>query len=604
LADTRPSGTKGKTPETGIGTIVVPFVVWAAIAFMALAGLGYVTVTHLNELDRVSQSNLARTALMLERTRLATLASEYSWWDEAIKNLFPTPDPLWIRENIGLHAHRDLDIDLTVVIGRNDGIHTAYSDRRPATIDPEFVRHPDMQSLIGQARRSAMYPVTGTSGFALFKGQLHMFGVSPFSPEIPPQGAPPDLQRAVLIFGRRMDTDFLEIQATNFGLTGLRLAPPTVSSHETLHSPTGTDLAGLTWKDRAPGTALTTRLILPAAAVLAILGTLAWYFLARALAMSQTLATAADITKGQNHQLRTSEAAALRSQSMAEQASDEKDQALDALRERNEDLLAARHEAMQASQAKTMFLAAMSHELRTPLNAIIGFSEILRDQRFGPLGTDRYVDYADNIMTSGTHLLSLINDVLDISKIEAGKLTLVKEEVSVADLCASTLRFFQEQAHAGRVALSSSVNPETIVITADPRALRQILVNLLSNALKFTRPGDAIAVTVTLETSLKEGNNQEQVKIAVSDTGVGIPDEYHESVFLAFNRGAFNRGGSFSDTKSGTGLGLALVKSLTEMHGGHVQLRSSALHGTTVSIFLPLTAPRTDDNPPVGSLTS
>ena len=172
----------------------------------------------------------------------------------------------------------------------------------------------------------------------------------------------------------------------------------------TLSSPTGAAVAGLAWEAGAPGAELTTRLIIPAVAVLTVLGVLAGFFLRRAQDMSKALAAAAKITSLRNEQLRQSESAAVRSQALAEQASTEKDQALIELQTRNDELLAARHEAMQASQAKTMFLASMSHELRTPLNAIIGFSEILKDQRFGPLGSDRYVDYADNIRTSGTHM--------------------------------------------------------------------------------------------------------------------------------------------------------------------------------------------------------
>lgn len=582
MASSTSAPPKTETPVTGIGAVVAPFAVWAVIAFTTLAGLGFIAVSHLNDLDKASQRHLARTAMMLERDRIATLASEYSWWDEAFVNLFPVPDPDWVFDNIGDHVQSNLDIDLTVVVGRDDEVLVGYHDKKPATIDPDFMRQPDIQTLIRQARGSAMSPVTGASGFASYDGRVHIFGVSPFSPEVPPEGAKPDLQRAVLIYGRLVDGAFLAAQAKNFGFTDLRLAPPTDTGHEAITSPTGVALAAVTWKMRTSGTDLTTRLILPAVAVLMILGVLTWYFLRRAQEMGQTLADAAGVTTRQNQELQVSQAEALRSKGLAERASTEKDQALVALRQRNEDLLAARHEAMQASQAKTMFLAAMSHELRTPLNAIIGFSEILRDQRFGALGSDRYVDYADNIRTSGTHLLSLINDVLDISKIEAGKMTLEPELVSIDDLCAATLRLFREQAVAGQVKLTSTPTTPGITVRADPRALRQILVNLLANALKFTRPGDEILVTTTREVGDIGEGDRDFVKIVVSDTGVGIPKEFQASVFLPFNRGAES-----SDQESGTGLGLALVKSLTEMHGGQVRLVSVEGHGTTVTVYLP-----------------
>jgi signal transduction histidine kinase len=587
LASTSSNGIKTEAAASGIGAIILPFVVWATVAFTALAALGYITVTHLNDLDRTSQRHLAQTALMLERDRISSHASEYSWWDVATKSLFPVPDLDWIAENIGEHAQQNLDIDFTLVISRDDKIQIALRDTRPATVDPEFIRNPDIQALIHSARKSPMDPIVGASGFGLFDGQVYIFGVAPFSPENPDEGAPPDPRRPVLIFGRRMDAKFLEAQGLHFGFKDLRLAPPTSVSHHLITSPTNVPLAGLTWKIRASGTELTARLIVPAIVVLTILAVLAWYFLRRAQAMSEALVRASDVTVRQNDQLRVSEAEAVRSQELAEQASTEKDQALVSLRQRNEELLIARQEAMQASHAKTMFLASMSHELRTPLNAIIGFSEILKDERFGPLGTDRYVEYADNIRSSGAHLLSLINDVLDISKIEAGKMTLEPELVVVDDLCAGTLKLFREQAHSGRIALSFASTPPDITIEADPRALRQILVNLISNALKFTRPGDEISVRAAREpTEVGEGV-ESQVKIVVADSGIGIPEEFQNAVFLPFNQG----GGS-SDNEGGTGLGLALVKSLTELHGGHVALNSVQGQGTTVAVHLPLVAAR------------
>lgn len=433
----------------GIGTIVMLFAIWILVAILASASLGYVTVTHLNDLDQRSQRHLAATALQLEQERIATLASEYAWWDEAIERLFPAADPSWIEANIGGHVQSNRAVDLTVVVSRSGAIHVGYRDGKFADINPDFLRDPDIQTLILEARRSPMEPVRAARGFALFDGKPYVFGVSAFSPEKPPEGTPPDLERAVLIYGREIDGDFLRIQAKNFALQDLR---PTTASEPNLQpilSPNGTPIAGLIWEVHASGSDLIRRLIVPAIVVLLVLGGLGWYFMYSVRDMSRALAHAAEITSLRNEQLRQSESAAVRSQTLAEQASQEKDQALVELRQRNEELLRTRHEAMQASQAKTMFLASMSHELRTPLNAIIGFSEILRDQRFGALGSDRYVDYADTIRTSGTHLLALINDVLDISKIEAGKMTIEPEQITLKDLIAGTLRLFQEQAHVG-----------------------------------------------------------------------------------------------------------------------------------------------------------
>jgi len=583
LASQGSSELRAETPNVKLGTVVLPFVTWAVIAVIALSALAYVVITHLNDLDRATQRHLATTALKLERDRIETLASEYSWWGVAIEELFPTPNKAWIEENIGLHAHANLDIDLTLVVDREDRIHVAYRDKEFIELDPGLVQRADIRNLIDKARASPMDPFETTSGFAEIMGRVYILGVSAFSPEIPPEGAPPDLARPVLIYGRWIGEGFLETQAENFGFENLRLVSTPEQANLTLSSPTGAAVAGLAWEAGAPGAELTTRLIIPAVAVLTVLGVLAGFFLRRAQDMSKALAAAAKITSLRNEQLRQSESAAVRSQALAEQASTEKDQALVELQTRNDELLAARHEAMQASQAKTMFLASMSHELRTPLNAIIGFSEILKDQRFGPLGSDRYVDYADNIRTSGTHLLSLINDVLDISKIEAGKMTIEPEPVSVNDLVTGTLKLFREQAHAGGVSISSDLDARDLSIFADPRAIRQILVNLLANALKFTRPGDGISVTTRFDQVDGENTASDRVAIVVSDTGVGISSEFQEVIFQPFNRGP-----GLSDRDGGTGLGLALVKALAELHNGRVTLKSEEGAGTAVTIELPI----------------
>jgi signal transduction histidine kinase len=555
---------------------------WALVAFAALSALAYVAVDRLNAVERKARIHLAYTTLLLERERLATEASEYSWWDEGSRNVFPTPDPDWVTLNIGRHAHQNLDITLTVVVDRADRLHLAVVDEVPTAIDPSFIDDPDIQALIAKARRSPMDPVAGAGGYAMFDGQVHAIGVAAYTPEATPNGAKPDLERAVLIYGRRLDAAFFATQADRFGLDQLRLVP--VDSDDAfmvLRSRTNKRLAGLTWRIRTPGSELITTLVAPAVILLVVLGLITWRFLIRAQTMSRALADASKITDLQNEQLREREAEAVRSRNLAELAVEAKDEAMDSLRRRNAELDTARHEAMESSHAKTMFLASMSHELRTPLNSIIGFSEILRDERFGPLGTPRYIEYAGNIHASGGHLLELINDVLDIAKIEAGKMSIEREAVLVDELCGRTCDLFREQALAGDLTLSFSTKETAIPISADPRAVRQILINLLSNAIKFTRKGDVINVS-TVYPEAGDG-----VEIIVSDTGVGIPETHLESVFRPFER--VNEA---ANDQGGTGLGLALVKALAELHGGAVNLVSEIGHGTTVTVWLPRDMPQ------------
>jgi two-component system cell cycle sensor histidine kinase PleC len=247
-------------------------------------------------------------------------------------------------------------------------------------------------------------------------------------------------------------------------------------------------------------------------------------------------------------------------------------------------LLARKYEvaltrAEAANQAKSEFLANMSHELRTPLNAINGFSEIMAGEMFGPLGDARYKGYAADILKSGQHLLSLINDILDMAKIEAGKLTLHYETVSLKEVCDDALRLMRGKIQeAGLTATLDA--PDLPEVEADHRGLRQVMLNLISNAVKFTPEGGSIVVALS-----QPGNGQ--VRVAVTDTGIGIAPEDIERLARPFEQVE----GQHSKTTQGTGLGLALTKSLIEMHGGTLSIESEPGRGTTVSFIMPRSRP-------------
>ena len=232
--------------------------------------------------------------------------------------------------------------------------------------------------------------------------------------------------------------------------------------------------------------------------------------------------------------------------------------------------------AEAANQAKSEFLANMSHELRTPLNAINGFSEIMVAQMFGPLGDERYRDYAQDILHSGQHLLALINDILDMSKIEAGKMTLSLEAVAVGEVVEEAIRFVRGRADTAGLELAVEL-PELPDIEADYRALKQVLLNLLSNAVKFTPRGGRVVVRA-------EAAGEAGVRISVQDTGIGIAAEDLERLARPFEQIESQH----AKTQQGTGLGLALSKALLEMQGGALALESAPGRGTTASFCLPL----------------
>ncbi len=248
--------------------------------------------------------------------------------------------------------------------------------------------------------------------------------------------------------------------------------------------------------------------------------------------------------------------------------------------------LAEKHQAASAvaesaSRAKSEFLANMSHELRTPLNAINGFSEMMTREMFGPLGDRRYKEYAGDILSSGEHLLALINDILDMSKIEAGKMNMRPEPLDFADLAEEAMRLLRTRAEGAGLAMAINISPDLPEVEADFRALKQILLNLMSNAVKFTPRGGKVQLFAKV---LAEDGGR--VRIGVSDTGIGISDADLERLARPFEQIESQH----SKTQQGTGLGLALTKSLVELHGGSLHIASKAGAGTTVSFTLPQAA--------------
>jgi two-component system cell cycle sensor histidine kinase PleC len=251
------------------------------------------------------------------------------------------------------------------------------------------------------------------------------------------------------------------------------------------------------------------------------------------------------------------------------------------LSELNRDYQIETERAEAASKAKSEFLANMSHELRTPLNAIIGFSEVLQARMFGPLGSDKYAEYADDIHNSGIHLLTVINDILDMAKIEAGQMHLDCEDVDLAPLLDEALRLVAIQAENKGIEVEQKISKH-LSLMADRRAMKQILLNLLSNAVKFTEPGGRIMVRAR-KTSCA-------VTVTIEDTGIGIPKALLSRIGQPFEQVQ----NQFSKSNGGSGLGLAISRSLAEMHGGAMKVRSVEGVGTIVSVRMPIECPQSE----------
>jgi len=243
-----------------------------------------------------------------------------------------------------------------------------------------------------------------------------------------------------------------------------------------------------------------------------------------------------------------------------------------------EELRAAQREAQRATAAKSAFLAKVSHEVRTPLNAITGFAEVIMAERFGPIGNERYREYLKDIHAAGMHLVTLLNDLVDLSKIETGQLKLNFANVSLNELTQQCVGIMQPQASRARIIIRTSLTPGLPQVVADERSLRQIVLNLLSNSIRFTGPGGQVIVSTAFADS-------GEAILRVRDNGIGMSEKDVEAALEPFKQTAI--AGSWGS--GGTGLGLPLTKALAEANRAHFSIKSAPNTGTLVEVAFPPT---------------
>jgi signal transduction histidine kinase len=246
-----------------------------------------------------------------------------------------------------------------------------------------------------------------------------------------------------------------------------------------------------------------------------------------------------------------------------------------AFRKAESELVTARKQAEEASSQKSDFLAKISHEIRTPLNAIIGFAEVMMEERFGPVGNERYRSYVRDIHASGEHVISLVNDLLDLSKIEAGKLDLAFTSVNINEVVQQSVGIMQPQANRDRIIIRTALAPTLPNVVADGRSIRQIVLNLLSNSIKFTMPGGQAIISTTL-------SERGEAVLRVRDTGVGMTEKELAVAMEPFRQVA-------TATLGGTGLGLPLTKALVEANRATFTIQSAKNSGTLVEVIFPPT---------------
>ncbi|MDP6833387.1 MAG: ATP-binding protein [Alphaproteobacteria bacterium] len=490
--------------------------------------------------DKIALANsrhLADTALKVQLQALPKINTDYTWWDEAYQKTVEAFDPEWFDENFADAEYfaNTFGITGSFIVDPNNRMlrHMRASEIVPDAHLMETAGYfsGGINELLNGARQIVDDEFVATMGFVILDGQPYFAtarAIHPHTEELLAKAAVTPANAFISVMLRPLDAALLQTVADDFGLPHLRLVETSdAAGIWPLHTVNGQNIGALTWRADRPSIYIMNVILPGLLAVILCIGALGWFV-------------------------------------------------LNGLRRGQAQILLAAQQAHMADRSKSEFLANMSHELRTPLNAIIGFSEMMRNETLGPIGNESYREYSGNILDSGQHLLDIINDVLDLSKVEAGKFTLEETEVDLGSMIASLCHIVEPRAREKRIELNISVPPDLPAVMADSRSLKQILVNLLSNAVKFTPDGGKIGVHVA-------HNSTGEVAFAVSDTGHGVPQDQLALVMQPFHRVA----GTLTSSESGTGLGLPLSASLVQLHGGEMRFESEVNQGTTVSVTLP-----------------
>ncbi|GHD48112.1 hypothetical protein GCM10017083_18820 [Thalassobaculum fulvum] len=544
-----PAGTPGPQ-RSPLRNVVTPIAILGVAVVALILMLAVIAANSQNRLAIRSDQYLASSALRVETEQLGGVVRDYSFWNDAVENLAVEFDRGWAEDNVGAWANESLGMDATLVLDADLEPIFGSVDGAIQEADMAARFSPELARIVADARRTVGEPgiVPGVAtSFLEFDGAPAIAGAAILKWEddrpIPLRDGVP----VALVFVRRIDEAMLRRFGELYLLSDMKLAPASAELADSIPLSTtdDRDIARLSWTGHRPGTALLRELALPLLGIAVLATALMVLIVRRARQSTDALTRSHDQLEAQTRALQAS----------------------------TEALQRALAEAARANAAKSDFLARMSHELRTPLNAILGFSEIISMEMYGPNSDPRYRDYGRMIHESGDHLRSLINDILDLAKIEAGRFELAEGPTSLGPIIEQCLGLLAPRIEAKGI--RSSYRPTNVRLIADARAIKQILLNLMSNAVKFTGDGGEIAVAVSDEA--------EGIVLSVSDTGCGMTREELERVFQMFGQAKVN----VSRDAEGSGLGLNIAKGLVEMHGGTLTVESEVGVGTAATVRLP-----------------
>jgi two-component system cell cycle sensor histidine kinase PleC len=516
-------GRVGALLALGAAALALPLAL--ALALMLLAGH-----TQDKEARRASEAQAA-SALRVALKRLGQTTLDYAYWDDAVQNLVVAFDPVWFDKNLGAYLRDTFDVS-GVAVFDGAGREAAVAFGEDAGPQPLRASQGGLAEMLAEARAFEGEKPVVSIGLVSLDGRLHLAAASaivPFEPLVGRDAPPRDWVLVLLI---ELNEEWIAELEENTTLRGLSLVGSSQAEGGadrgalSLTAFDGSALGALAWLQERPGARFQSLVVVPVAIAVLAMAVLAGLTARRILGTARALRRALE-------------------------------------------------ESRAAAHAKTMFLASMSHELRTPLNAVIGFSEIMEQEMFGPIGHASYRQYASDILLSGRHLLALIDGVLEFSRIDGGAVVLAPHRVALAAIAREALTLLGPKTSAKGVTVVVQSATELPHAIADERAMRQVLLNLIDNAVKWTPRGGT--VEVALRCSPRRG-----FEVEVSDTGPGVAHDEQQRIWQPFTQaeGAHARG------KGGAGLGLAIVRTLVRLHGGEVGLRSTAA-GATFTVTLP-----------------
>jgi signal transduction histidine kinase len=527
---------------------------WPILAVVALLLLGAVAILAVTQMAARSQDRLAAkqsqatliATLVARQHEVAGLARDYSFWDDAVENLVDQPSMEWADSNIGEYLRTSFHISTAFVVDGANRPTITYVDgeaQTPSAVEPVLVA---LQPLFDAARAAAKgewSQDTGPDpsvGFVMWQGEPAIAAIAALTRQ---NGMPGPQWDHLLVMIRAVDPALLNSIGTDYGFEELRWQSGDGSPSPTsvvIKAPDGGPIGALSWKPETPGETLLSQ-ILPVIIV---------SFLVM-LALSGGIIFI--LERNRNTML-------------GHRALIEK---------QNLELQRQKEQAEQLSRAKSDFLSIISHELRTPLNAIIGFADLIRSEVRGPI-SPVYRDYAGDIRNSGQQLLGLISDILDLSRIEAGKLVLHEERVNLRKIAEACINLLRAQFDQKRLTVTSGNLDSLGSVLADERLVRQMLLNLLSNAVKFTPERGHINVEGV---RAADGG----IEIQITDTGIGMTETELKLALEPF----VQIESSMVRRVEGSGLGLSITKRFIELHGGRMTLESRKDVGTKVTLWFP-----------------